>query len=47
MTDARRSWIEEQQGIRVKEAVETFPHPVMVDFYELNVSLISILLILK
>lgn len=47
MTDARRSWIEEQQGMCVKKAVEIFPHPVMVDFYELNVSLISILLILK
>ena len=47
MTRARRSRVEEQQVIRVEKAMEILTQPVIVDYYELKVSLISILLILK
>lgn len=47
MTRARRSRIEEQQLVCAEKATEIITQPVIVDYCELKVSLISILLILK
>lgn len=47
MTQTRRSRLEEQRAIGVEKVVDILSQQVTVDHYELKVSLISVLLILK